>query len=352
MFFFFLVMFVSQMDLFQEGVSIVPIFSSSKIKTYREGFQNIQFPEFQAPTSSYVMGGFGAYGNPSSFHNEVVRQMRMEAYPIMKEFFQQQFQQEKNNKTFYLEQLFDRMCVRKKNSSIPKETWHRDLSPMVVEIHDPKKKEYQVKQDEHVFGGWINLDEEPQYFSCSLRTHREKFLMKKKGNGFALQTKPDPTTTSATMVEVPSGHAIVFYQNILHQVLPKKQKQDSFRLFQSFRIVSSTTPPSPLHGQETIQQWIEDQATPLLPSGQHPPMYSSNHSSVFLFSGGKNDPIEFSKAFHPSCLISNTCQGEKNKGRPYSIVPRQMTSLCHYQLPLYPPYTQEETNLFFPQKLI
>lgn len=343
---------MTDMDLFQDGVAIVPIFSS--VKTYQDRLKNLQFPEFVDNPIIHVMGGFGGYGNPSSFHNQVVRDMRLEAFPIMKQFFQQQFQKHQNKiiKKFYIEQLYDRMCVRKKGSSIPRETWHRDISPMVVELTDKKTKEYQVKPDEHVFGGWINLDEESQYFSCSIKTHKDKFLMKKKGNGFVLQTKPDSATTSSTMVEIPSGHAVVFYQNILHQVLPKKQKKDSFRLFQSFRVVSSDTTPQPLHGHDTIEKWIETQATPLLPSGQHPPMYSTNHSSVFLFSGGKNDPLVFSKHLHPICLVSKTCQGEKNKGRSYSIVQRFMTSLHDYQLPLYPPYTQEEKNIFFPQELI
>lgn len=339
---FFFHVFSLQMELHKHGVQVVPLFSKEQVGTFRHDISQLQFPEFPSQESPFVMGGFGGYGHPSSFHNPVVRAIRQEAYPLMRKFFQKKF-----DPSFHLEQLFDRLCVRPKGSSTSKESWHRDISPMVIVLTDKDKKEYQVKQDENVFGGWINLDEEPQYFSCSLSTHRDRFSMKKRGNGFALQNVPKDI--SQVRVPVPSGHAIVFYQNILHQVLPKKQKKDSFRLFQSFRVSRSSSPMFP---KEQVETWIREQATPLLPSGQHPPMYSSNHSSVFLFSNGVHDPIRFSQKVHPFCQSHKTCGSGKHKGKTYSIIHRHMTSLTQYQLPLYPPYRHEESRIFFPQKLV
>lgn len=330
------------MELHKHGVQVVPLFSEEQVETFRHDISQLQFPEFPSQEPPFVMGGFGGHGHPSSFHNPVVRAIRQEAYPVMRNFFQKKF-----DPSFHLEQLFDRLCVRPKGSSTSKESWHRDISPMVVVLADKDKKEYQVKQDENVFGGWINFDKEPQYFSCSLSTHRDSFSMKKRGNGFALQSVPKDI--SPVRVPVPSGHAIVFYQNILHQVLPKKQKKDSIRLFQSFRVSRSSSPMFP---KEQVETWIREQATPLLPSGQHPPMYSTNHSSVFLFSNSANDPILFSQKIHPSCQSIKTCGSGKHKGKTYSIVHRHMTSLTQYQLPLYPPYRHEESCIFFPQKLV
>lgn len=322
--------FFTDMDLSKDGVAIVPIFNKEQTQGHRKNIQDIFFPEFLNQQPPYVMGGFGAYGNPSSFHHPHIRQLRQDAYPVMKEFFQKTFQ----GKTCFLEQMFDRVCVRRAGTSTSKETWHRDVCPRVV---DPNQ--------EHVFGGWINLDDEPQYFSCSLSTHRAGCGSK---TGFVAQSTP---TSKADRVKIPSGCAIVFYQNILHQVLPKKQKKDSFRLFQAFRVIVSDTQPDPLYPRKMTNKWISDQAVPLLPSDQHPPMYSSNHSSVFLFSNGPNDPIVFSKNCHPSCLISKTCNSGKNKGKTYQIVQRHMTSLRDYNIPLFPTYTKQEKQIFSPQEI-
>lgn len=270
------------------------------------------------------MGGFGAYGNPASFHNPIVREIRRHAYPIVKRFLVGHFPD-----GYYVEQLFDRMCVRRAGTSTTRESWHRDIS---VKKH----------QDDRVFGGWINLDDKPQYFSCAIGTHTD--TDDGSGTGFVRNDKPE----KATRILIPSGHAILFFQDILHQVLPQRQKTDSFRLFQSFRISKE---PNPLFGKDRIDKWIEDQATPLLPSGQHPPMYSSNHSSVFLFSDGKNDPILFSSQFRSQCLTHKVCNGQKHGGRSYQIVHRFMTSLHDYQLPLYPPYSNEDALIFYPQQL-
>lgn len=340
------------MNLFQDGVSIVPLLDKERTKYYREGFKNIKFPEFIEHDCQYVMGGFGAYGNPASFHNEIVRELRTETTPIMKQFFRQEFQKNFPEQTFYIERLFDRMCVRKQGTTIPKETWHRDLNPMTMIPVDQKKKEYTPRPNEHVFGGWVNLDDEPQYFSCALSTHTNNIIVKKgkSESGFIAQENPS-NDTKPTKIKIPSGHAIVFYQKILHQVAPQKYRKDSFRQFQLFRIVSSETQPEPLFSKEKINKWIDNQATPLLPSGQHPPMYSSNHSSIFLFRGNQNDPIEFSKKINPKCLIQQTCQSGKNKDRQYHIVQRFLTSLRELGLPMYPPYSKEEKQIFFPQQL-
>ena len=338
------------MKLLQDGVSLVPLLDQERTRYYRQHFQDIQFPEFIQHDGHYVMGGFGAYGNPASFHNPIVRELRLETNPLMTEFFKQQFQ-EMPGEEFYIERLFDRMCVRKKGTTLPKETWHRDLNPMSMVHTDKKKTHYTPRPHESVFGGWINLDDQPQSFCCALSTHTDPIIVRKgrSESGFVAQETPSHTTP--TTIKVPPGHAIVFYQKILHQVAPQTYKQDSFRQFQVFRIVSSSIPPEPLFPRETIHRWIQDQATPLLPSGQHPPIFSSNHSSIFLFRGNRNDPITFSKKIHHHCLRQQTCQRGKHKDRSYTIVHRFMTSLREYDLPLYPPYTEEETSMFLPHKL-
>lgn len=340
-------MFDCRMDLHRDGVAVVPLLSVAQTVFYRNAFRRLRYPEFISENGPYVMGAFGAHGHPSSFHNDVVRRLRSEIHPRMISFFKREFKSYKNKSNLYIEALFDRTCIRPEGSSIPKETWHRDLNPNTLIPYD--EQHYMITPDQFLFGGWINLDDEPQHFSCCLSSHKEHIVAKTHKGFNIIGDLPD--NYENTVIEIPSGHAIVFFQNILHQVLPKRQKKDSYRQFQVYRVIESTTEPLPLHPITSIQTWIKDQGTPLLASGQKPPMYSTNHSSVFLFKNTQNDPIQFSHKIHPNCLIQKVCQGGKHKGQTYTIVERHMRSLVEYNLPLYTPYSEEELQMFYPQRL-
>lgn len=308
------------MDLIRDGVAVVRVMTPDRAAEHREAIRRSRPVEFVDYDGPLVMGGFGAYGHPSSFHDPVIRRFRSEIVPVVESFFRRHF------RGAFIETLFDRVCVRPTGSKTTKETWHRDVSP---------------PNNGHVFGGWVNLDATDQFFSCCPGTHRDAPT---NTSGFV---RSGPAETE-TRVPVPPGHAIVFFQNILHQVLPMRQKQDSYRVFHGFRI---SPDDAPLFPRLLTDKWIDDQAVPLLPSGQKPPMYSSNHSSVFLFSGGPNDPIGFSARIHPSCAQEKVCHGAKNRGRTYRIVDRHMTSLRAYNLPMLPPYTDEERRIFSPHRL-
>lgn len=79
--------------------------------------------------------------------------------------------------------------------------------------------------------------------------------------------------------------------------------------------------------------------------GWHPPMYSANQSSIFLF----RDPIEFSKNLHPHCLVSQICKSGKHQGQQYQIVKRFLTSLQELNLPMYYRIAMKK-NTFFSHK--
>lgn len=308
------------MDLIRDGVAVVRVVTPAQAAAHREAIRQMRPMEFVVHDGPLVMGGFGAHGHPSSFHDPVIRQFRSEVVPVMESFFRQHF------RGAFIEALFDRVCVRPRGSKTTKEAWHRDISP---------------PNTGQVFGGWVNLDDTDQFFSCCPGSHRDATT---GASGFV---RSGPSETE-TRIPVPPGHAIVFYQQILHQVLPGRQKQDSYRVFQGFKISADD---QPLFPRELTDQWIDDQAVPLLPSGQKPPVFSSNHSSVFLFSGTQNDPIAFSARVHPSCVREKVCHGAKNRGKPYRIVDRHMTSLRAYNLPMLPPYTEEERRIFHPHPL-
>lgn len=310
------------MDLIRDGVEVVRVLTPERALAHREAIRQMRPIEFVDLDGPLVMGGFGAYGHPSSFHDPVIRRFRSEVIPEMESFFRRHFE------GVFIEALFDRTCVRPAGSRTTKETWHRDVSP-------PNRGQ--------VFGGWVNLDATDQFFSCCPGTHRD---VTTTTTGFV--RSGGGRVGGETRVVVPPGHAVVFYQRILHQVLPARQKTDSYRVFQGFKISADD---EPLFPREMTDKWIDDQAVPLLPSGQQPPVYSSNHSSVFLFRGTANDPIAFSARIHPSCVKEKVCRGAKNAGRSYRIVDRHMTSLRAYNLPMLPPYTDEERRIFYPHRL-
>lgn len=108
--------------------------------------------------------------------------------------------------------------------------WHRDFT------HGAE-----VDKD-LLFGGWINADEtDNQYFRCVPRSHllEDGSALPCKNvppNGFLKQKEEDGAMT----VTVPAGHMLIFFENMLHTVLPTdwKQRKDAttpmMRLFTGF----------------------------------------------------------------------------------------------------------------------
>src|SRR5207237_5138840 len=134
-------------------------------------------------------------------------------------------------------------------------TWHRDVSPGLSE-------------EEDIFGGWINLDlDRTQYFSCVPGTHTTKGVKA----GFAKLTPEEMAvyTEKKKVFKVPPGHWVVFYQHIIHEVIPRKMEADSYRLFLGFRLTPQT---KSLYDHQKL---LEEQAVPLLPGGMRPQMYAS-----------------------------------------------------------------------------
>lgn len=302
--------------LIRDGVVVVPAFDMKDVTLYNSAFwQTVQsFPEY-LDTSITVQGAFGALGNPASFHNPVVRHIRMNmmfrAVPILKGLAGRA-SPEKN-----IEQLVDRMSIRRRGTTLGKETWHRDVSP--------------APPGDVILGGWVNLDTEGiQRFSCIPGSH----VSQSSQTGFVKETSVDET--KKRVYTIPPGHWIVFYQNILHEVLPGKVQFDSIRLFVGFRL-TSTDQPLFNHDRELREQGVMH-----LPSGQMPTMWSPNHLAFH-----SKTVIPWSQStFKPQCLeVKNTPKlGE------FIIVHKVMHSLTEYGLPLYPEYSQEELSILRPAR--
>ena len=65
------------------------------------------------------------------------------------------------NKCKILQILFDRMCIRYKDTTMPSVLWHRDIG--------------KTAPDNDIFlGGWINVGHTNQYFSCKCWGSKKK----------------------------------------------------------------------------------------------------------------------------------------------------------------------------------
>jgi hypothetical protein len=339
------------------GVVTIPIVEKYEIDEYRLKFKNTieKFPEYLRHKDNinnddsnnpliYVLGGFAALGNPGSFHNKFARNLRLKAKEKIKPLFREFISNIVNKKIrdeSKLEMLPGRMLYRLKSQAPTAESWHRDVS----------NKET-LDDNDVVFGGWINLDKTDQYFSCIPGSHlgiSQKSL--KSGFSTVPKSKINAITKYKIKFKCPPGHIIIFPQYILHEVVSSKTKDTIMRLSTGWRITIKNT-----FMHKNMEELLRTQSIMPLGSSQQPPMYSSNHGSLFLrkqFRPVNNMPnkvnlIEWSKnTFKPETLVEK----EGKDGRKYMIVSRFMKSLEFYGLKKYPEYSDKEINEYKPQKI-
>ena len=234
-------------SLIRSGVTTVKVFDEKDIPRIQEDFKNVlrQFPEYKrnvdnpninsvGNTLVYVLGGFAALGNPSSFHNEFVRNLRIRTRRAVTPLFRSII---KNNPNIPvrdetgLEMLIDRMMYRLESQAPSAESWHRDVAPSdKIETHD------------EIYGGWLNLDTKSQFLSCIPGSHLGISLKKLK-KGFASVPKEHIGQVDKYKIryEIPPGHIVIFPQYIIHEVISKKALYDMMRLFIGWRTTVSKT---------------------------------------------------------------------------------------------------------------
>ena len=332
-----------QGHLLREGWVVIPTSLGSdreKLDSVRSAFDEHfrQSPELlnarpEDPTWKNVLGGFAALGNPSSFHHKFVRKMREmceaavldeDALPL-------------NGRR--LEQCFDRMMRRIPGESTDVESWHRDEALNTLPGDD-------------IFGGWINLDNESQFFSCAPGTHTEDGVHD-RNDGFARITSPEEKAHYQAIadahgpVEIPPGHILIFYERLVHEVLKVTATRIMRRLFLGWR---ATMAHEPLFGQPQTDAWIQSQAPPKIKSGQKPAIYPSAYY---------NFPRNFQKltnfcvsVFVPACLYQHAVQSGAQAGTTWTRVARYMRGLADYNLPMHPAYEPEERKILFPSRRV
>jgi hypothetical protein len=287
------------------------------------------FPEFKAVDEGpYVLGGFSALGNPASFHNHFVRELRLKIHELLLPLFSHVCG---NDKKWRLEQIVDRLMYRPRGASATAESWHRDVAPS-------------ADHGDLIFGGWLNLDSRDQFFSCVPGTHQGEVV----GGGFATipSSKHAELKEAKRVVRIPPASIIIFYEHIIHEVISKKLNYVSRRQFLGWRL---TTSKLPLIGALNLESRLEYQAPMPLKSNQEPPMYATlhwtNHRDRLLLPW--SDAV-FVNA--PALRETRTVKSGRDKGKSYNIVKRVMPSLRDMALPLYDPYTPRERRILYPKR--
>jgi len=323
-----------------------------------------------------VAGGFGALGNPASFHNPLARKLRKMAYDATKAFFASLIALFKQYRNLDMKEevLFDRMMFRRAGQMPTAEAWHRDVM-----------EKDQVGETDEIFGGWINLDLTSQFFSCipgshlgiSLYNLEAGFATVEKMGGTPQEVKAakDALTQVKMKINVPPGHIVIFPQYIMHEVVSASQSYNMLRLFTGFRLTTldksiyvvnpnkkskKRAAPTSEEMVDTLNEIMDKQAVPQLPGGMIPPVYSANHLMCFQNkpfhmipqnSATKMTLIEWSMQTFKDAVTEEKIIGTGDEAHTYRLVPRHMKSLAEYGLPLYPPYGQEERKMYFPHKL-
>ena len=324
----------------------IPWMDEKRLPKMRKEFDNElkNFREFTPDAQDYILGGFSALGNPSSFHNMFARTLRKYAMAEVFYLFKAMIAKMPGNE-WKLEQTIDRMLYRLPGKSTSAEAFHRDEAVFAL----PEDK---------VFGGWINLNSFPQYFSCVPRTHTEvkghSGFNKIKDKGAIAKYKKEKKS-----IEIPAGHIMIFYENMVHEVLSKRTTETMYRLFTGWRITKSTecllgvvdgeTEKNKIkvkEGNKGLLKRLKDNAYIPLKSGQRPPMYSklhwSNHAENIL------KPFSETNVKDKFKEVRFMKSSEKN----YFVVQRFMKSLKDSKERLYPPYTEEEINMYIPNKTL
>lgn len=254
--------------LIHRGYTVIPVFDTTQLRIQHTRFGNTlkQMPEFNddirwSPKNKdienerwFTKGQFGALGNPSSFHNQFVREIRQIATKTTAKLFSDVIQTDRGNPNRKLEQIVDRMSVRRSRSRPGKDSWHQDTTP----------PEFLTVGDS-MYGGWVNFDLEiTQHLSCFAGSHKRNPLTGaapvrlKKGNyGFEKfseeeQAKLDIMKKNRTNgyinVDIPPGHMLIFIQELVHEVAPKRGNTpktqlnplgESWRLYLGWRLTMS-----------------------------------------------------------------------------------------------------------------
>ena len=314
------------------GYITLEVFSNEERAKLKNELKSVtqKFQEYKKlMEDGLVMGGFGAFGNPSSFHNPWVRKIRKQLHPvILNNVFATPLS---NDPDLKFEQDIDRLMIRTPYQKVGSESWHRDESKY-------------AKKGDTIFGGWVNFDEFNHYLSACPGTHLEEDVLL-ENKGFARIEKKDYPKYEALKekIPVPPGHILIFYERMVHEVRPSKG-QTIHRLFMGWRTTKDTQCLLK-GGNDQLDKLIKTMAVVPIKSGQKPKMYSGSHWNFH-----RKKIEDWSERINDVCTHTRVVSSGKEKGKEYKVVHQMMKSMEYYGFLKYKPYTQDEISILKPHR--
>jgi hypothetical protein len=344
-------------SLAEHGYTVVQVYGERDVAEVRRTFEHTLFshmPEYNkdpatgrvpvAPGERHpllVRGGFGALGNPSSFHAPIMRRMRRDAHAVAVPIFRMlaNVVDRTDRSDRWLEQLMDRARVLTPGASITAESWHRDRTP-ATKINKAMGAEV-VQEDDLIYGGWLALDG-PQRFSGVRGSHKEPRNDGDK-RGFAPLSAEEKAKYGALRdqagddwyVQIPAGHMLIFQQEMIHEVVGGKYGSHlppSYRLFTGWRLTRSTHSMIGVSAR-AINRFFDWQEVPSIKSDQHPPMYPDMPWSSTTAS--RTGLARWSATtFQPCLLQERVVSSGPAAGETHRLVPKEFYSLYECALKL------------------
>lgn len=299
-------------DLVYKGVAVLPMPQLPKVKDYASQSFPIPKREFaevnldleitEAALRGEVaqaLGGFCASGFAFSWHSLPIRELRLLANTRIEQVLRLACRDHalfKYVKDYqgepYGEMVYDRTLSRPhrdffsgKPVKPTAESVHRDETKRVkLSLQKDHEALVQANWDDALFGGWVNVDQhQSQFFSCQPGSQLLPGLLQQKQDfqhGFNVIQKNSPEAIQFGLakqrIEVPPNHLIIFFQEILHEVLSVAGAQN--RLFTAYRLCP-TQPNRPL--VKDIAWRLQEGAIVPLKSGQMPPLYPKLYAVNF-----------------------------------------------------------------------
>ncbi len=347
-------------QLEENGFVVVPIFDEDKLHTLQQEFNKTlrNLPEYKPDidgTFQYSKTGFGALGTASSFHNPLVRYLRLEIFKRVFPLFEAyEGLYGKGLMRRFFHTLFDRMLVRAKGQKASEEGCHRDVSL--------------VSEGDTVFGGWLSLTD-GQFVSLVPGTHH----LPSEGTGFVkIQGEfLEECNRKCELHEVPAGSILIMNQNIVHKVTnsssKKKEGGEMMRLFLGWRLTNDDEDLLAKQGKNSnprqdgkgdaqdLQQIIAEQGVPKIASNQLPSLYNLRSVDTPAQQAGLNAWVqkhikeELLEEEHPDSFFRTTRDANGNRKRkyPHALPPLHMPSLREIGQ-MYPPYKRDDIIILMP----
>lgn len=331
----------------ENGYVVIPCLDAQAREFSREKFKRIYSDsvELKPGAKKAVLGGFQAMAHASSFHLPIVRRIRRWAmHTCVTKLWRRYIQ--KYSPGDNLEQIIGRIMIRGVGEMPSSESWHRDISI------------YGDRENDKTFGGWINLNEFDQHFSCVPRTHKGP---KGKGEGFNIFKKQediDRFKAMKTLVRIPPGHIMVFFEHLVHEVAGKRVKEGGtlYREFLAWRLTKQTTPLTENtvdhEKYQNLRKALTDFEVMMIKSGQTPPMYAKLH-----WTNWKQKLEDFAAESIDETLIETKRPKQTKKPedmRDYRVPPREMPSGRELNKKGFnfnvPDYTEDEIRMHIPSR--